>query len=502
MQPEPTDFGLLDIARALRRRWLIVVAVTVLLAGAALTFSLLATKQYSASATLLFENALSDQALLGTDGTSFETPLTQERSAATNTALASLDVIGDRTLKAIGSRDDVRTPLDVRIEQSPDNNLATVTATDPSPESAALVATTFAEQFIQFRRETSRQVVDRAITLLQRRITNLRENQAPSREILPLESRLQDLQNLASVQTGNVQLVEAADQPDSPSSPRTARNVALAGFFGLILGGLIALLVDRLDRRVREPSELESIMGAPNLGVIPLSKALRKASTGPPPPEVSEPFRMLRMMLRFLDAESRASCILLTSSEPGEGKSTVAWHLALSAAAGGERAILIEADLRRPTLHSRTDGELRGRGLSTVLSGFATLDDALDKGVADESGSLDVLYAGPKPPNPAELLASESMRRLVEELRTSYDLVVIDSAPLPAVADAIPLLGQVDGVLVVSRLAQARRDRLSALRQQLSRLDARVLGVVINGASQSESYSGYGYYVNDPAVVA
>lgn len=494
LAPEPeTDggFGLRDILKALRRRWWIVAICVIVTPAAALAFSLSQQKEYSATATLLFQKSNVGQDLLGV--TDFN--VDQEREAATNTALASLDVIYDRTEAALKPR--VPDPnVNVTVSQSGTDDLAQVVATDPKPRVAALTATTFAEEFVAFRRQSQRESIDRAIGLLERRIERLRNADANQASIDKLAAQLRDLQNLASIQTGNVQLVERASVPDVPSSPKTKRNVALGIFLGLLLGVALALLVDRLDRRIRDADEIEDSVEAPVLGVVPQSKAIQKQKGGLEvlrPTDV-EAFRLLRAELRYFEASKDASCILVTSSAPGEGKSTVAWNLALAAAESGAKVLLVEADLRRPVLALKMGATPGEKGLSTVLSEQVSLSDALQHYEHGPGHTFDVLYAGPKPPNPGDLLESENMTALLGEVRRRYDYIVLDTAPVPVVSDPIPLLSQVDGVLVVTRLGKTQRDQLAHLRRQLVKFNAPVLGVVINGGARVGDYAGYSGY--------
>lgn len=487
-------FGLSDILKALRRRWWIVAICVIVTPAAALAFSLSQEKQYSATATLLFQDARLDNQLLG-DTTYVDSD--QERTAATNTAIAQLGTIQRRTEAAVANRFP-NVDVNVSVEQSGTDNLGTVTATAPSPAAAAAIATRFAEEFITFRRGAERETVTRAIALLERRIERLERTDGPRSEIEELETRKQDLENLSAVQTGNVQLVERADVPDTPSSPKTRRNVLLGIFLGGLLGIALALLVDRLDRRIRDESEIEDSVEAPVLGVVPQSKAIARQKGGLEAlrPGDVEAFRLLRAELRYFEASKDASCIMVTSSAPGEGKSTVAWNLALCAAESGARTLLIEADLRRPVLALKMGATPGEKGLSTVLSEQVTLSDALQhyEHGGDEDHTFDVLYAGPKPPNPGDLLESENMTALLGEVRRRYEYIVVDTAPVPVVSDPIPLLSQVDGVLVVTRLGRTQRDELAHLRRQLSKFKAPVLGVVINGGARVGDYAGYASY--------
>jgi capsular exopolysaccharide synthesis family protein len=201
--------------------------------------------------------------------------------------------------------------------------------------------------------------------------------------------------------------------------------------------------------------------------------------------------------------------VLLTSPGPGEGKSTIAWHLATVSAAAGGSVILLEADLRRPSL-ALTHGLEHRPGLSEALSGQLPLDSVvqtveLASSAADstETAHLDVIVAGSMPPNPGELLESDRMTAFMASLRDRYDFIVVDTPPTSVVSDAMPLLRLVDGIIVVGRVDATTRDAATRLRVQLANLGAHTLGVVANGVgSRWDAYGGHYSYAADEAAAA
>ena len=276
---------------------------------------------------------------------------------------------------------------------------------------------------------------------------------------------------------------------------------------GLLLGLVIAFLLERLDRRIREPKDLEAVYGLPLLGVVPESKALSRSTRGGGdaravlPPGESESFQLIRAHLRYFNVDRQLHTLLVASAAPGDGKTTIARHLAGAAARVGSRVLLLEADLRRPTLAKQLDVQ-SGPGLADVLIGAVMLGEAtqtidLDAPSGDgaKGRTLDVLVAGATlPPNPGELLESRAMETLLERAKSSYDLVVIDTPPLTAVSDAFPLLSKVDGVVIVGRVGRNRRDVAERLHETLSGAGAPLLGVIANGfkARRNAPYS-YAY---------
>jgi receptor protein-tyrosine kinase len=309
---------------------------------------------------------------------------------------------------------------------------------------------------------------------------------------------------LASLQTGNAELVQPAGLPTSPSSPQPKRNAILGAVLGLLLGIGLAFLLERLNRRLRDPEEAQEAFELPVLGTVPESKAIMASNEGAVAAELpfveNEAFRMLRASLRYFNVDRDMRSVLVTSHGAEVGKSTVAWNLARVAASSAKVAI-VETDLRNPSLANQ-HGLRAGPGLAELLTHQVELDEAIQAKPIAVGGNgkgaeraLDVIVAGANPPNPAELIESQTMSEVLAALGERYELVVIDTAPVGVVSDAFPLMGQVGGVLVVARMDKSTRDSAEALREQLARLDAPVLGLVANGikARRGGKY-GYGYY--------
>ncbi len=288
-----------------------------------------------------------------------------------------------------------------------------------------------------------------------------------------------------------VSVIDPAVAPGSPIEPQPLRNMALAVTLGLLLGGSLALLVDHLDTSVKSREELEEL-GVPVLGSIPtLEDAgddiyFERDTQG----VGGEAFRKLRTSIGFLGVESPIKVLLVTSSVAQEGKTTLSLNLAAAYALGGFRTLLVEADLRRPSLH-RVFGVYGTRGLTTAIVGAVPLEEAI---FYTESRNLAVLLAGAIPPNPVELLGSEQMIDVVARLRGMFDVVVIDSPPLGPVADPAALARLCDGVVLVSRAGKTDRRRLLDNTQVVQRAGGRLLGVALNFLRTSDSSYDYGYY--------
>lgn len=203
----------------------------------------------------------------------------------------------------------------------------------------------------------------------------------------------------------------------------------------------------------------------------------------------AEAYRVLRTNLQHSTADRPARTLLFTSAGPEEGKSTILSNLAVTLAQAQKRVVVVDCDLRKPTVHKTVDLD-NAQGLTTVLVGAATVEDVTQH--IDVAGCLDVISSGPFPPNPAELLDSERMRLLLPELDRRYDYVLADPPPVLAVADATILASRVEGVLLVVRSRVARNDMLREAKRLLEKANARILGVVLNDVTLSDD--GYRYY--------
>lgn len=306
---------------------------------------------------------------------------------------------------------------------------------------------------------------------------------------------------------GDPELLARAQVPDSPSSPRTARNTAAGAALGLMLGAVLALLLPRSDRRVRSVEELEEF--GPVIGAVPTSGALARLTEGKDsrkgsvvqrlPFREAEAFRMIATRLRYLNSDRRVHTVVVTSSLPVEGKTTVAANLAKAEASAGSRVCLVEADLRKPDFASAT-GLRELPGLAEVLTGQSALDDAVQQlaepNEAPVGRHIDVIVAGTTPANPVELTESREMQELATQIGARYDLVVVDAPPPTLLADAIPLLKLADGVLVVAQVNRVTPEALGRLRDELQSLDVRVLGIVANRAATGREARDGEHYRN------
>lgn len=301
-----------------------------------------------------------------------------------------------------------------------------------------------------------------------------------------------------------ISVVQPADLQTAPISPRLKLNLALGLLVGLAVGFGAAVLRELLDTSVKGEHDVKAITDAPVLGGIAYDA---EASTRPlivqsnPHSSRAEAFRQLRTNLQFVDAAHHPRSIAVTSSVPGEGKSTTTANLAITLAAAGATVALVEGDLRRPKLPTYMGLE-GAAGLTNVLIGQADLDDVLQPW---GNGRVQVLACGPVPPNPSELLGSQSMERLLRELENRYDYVLVDCPPLLPVTDGAIISHLTGGAVVVVGAGKINRDQLGRAVETLAAVDARILGTVINmlptSGPDAYSYYSYGYTSEAPAAL-
>lgn len=430
--------NILDFLRVLRANRLLLLGGVVLGILAGIGWSLLQPTRYTASSTgfvtVAGEASISATETAQTRAQSY-VPLINSRTVREKIATQGVDT-RDATLRAA---------------VVPDSNLITVTAEAPGAQqaadlsNAALVATA------------------------------------------EVANDLDETSNLT------VRAMEDALPPTRPSSPNVLRNALVGAVAGLLLALAAAFLRRMLDVNVRTTTDAVQTSGAGLLGAIPQDKALsvaRDAALGAPSPRTAEAVRQLRTNLRFAAVDDPPRVVMVTSSNPGEGKSTVIAHLAQSLAAAGQPVILVDADLRRPrqALQFGVDGRV---GLSEVLSGDVELPDAL---VELEHGLL-LLPAGRTPPNPSEQLGSHRMQELLRLLAETH-MILVDAPPVLPVTDSTLLAAVVDGTILVVRHGKTRKDHVEVAREMLGKVQARMLGVVLNGVPSSgvgHDYYGGGY---------
>jgi receptor protein-tyrosine kinase len=448
--------NLQDFIKLLRSRWLIVCATVIVAVLGALAVSFMTTPLYQASTRLYVATATASSLTDLYQGNR----LSQDRVLSYAKLLMG-ETVAQRTVDKLGldmSAGQLREH--VKASATPDTVLIDVTVLDESPIRARDIANVLSDEFVALAGELEAP-----------------EDGAKPDALVVVEQR--------------------ASIPGDPVVPKTFRNIALGLGLGVLLGISLAVLRDLLDNTVKDRETLESITGAPIVGMVPLDKDRRDhpaISFDRDNSAIAEAFRKLRTNLQFLSIDNPPRVMVVTSSMPNEGKSTTAINIALALAEAEHNVLLVDGDMRRPMLHKYLD--LVGPvGFSTVLSGGATLSEAFQK---TPYPGLTVLTSGTIPPNPSELLGSQTAHKLLGEMRAQFDYVIVDSTPLLAVTDAALLAAGADGVLVVARFGQTKRDQLTHAIDNLEGVGASVLGAVFamtptrGGSSYSYSYTYYG----------
>ncbi|SOE00417.1 polysaccharide biosynthesis tyrosine autokinase [Blastococcus haudaquaticus] len=438
--------GISRYAGSLLRRWYYLVIGLALGAAAAAGVLQLMTPQYASNTQLFVSTAGATDLSAVAQGEQFS----QQRAASYAQLLIGRDlaalVIADLGLETTPDQ----LPSQISAQVLPETVILDVTVTDESPERALAIARSVGEQFSA------------------------------------LVERLETPRG-AAVAPVQVSVVAAPLLPSEPASPDPVRILAAGMFAGLLLGGLGAVARDRLDTSVREESEVTDAARVPVLGAIPdlVSRDVRIAevTTGP----VAEAYRLVRTNLKFVSVDARPRVLMVTSADQSEGKTTTTIQLGMALAQAGQNVLLIEADLRRPRL-TRQLGLVAGAGLTSVLTETADVEDVLQP---QGTAGLTVLAAGATPPNPGELLASDAMATLLGKLAESYDVVLVDAAPLLPVADSAGLAALVDGVILTVRWGSTPVDRLRRCRELLDRAGVAVLGAVLTFAPRRTARNYY-----------
>jgi succinoglycan biosynthesis transport protein ExoP len=469
----------------LRRRWRVMVPF-LLVPAAALSFSLTQEEKYSATASILFRDVGAGSVLASED---------PERETATNVALL-LQETKTQVETRLGGGQAIADSVDV--VQDGRSNVLKVTAEDASPRVAARTANAYAGEYVAFRRRAELQDIREEVQFVHdelRAVPARARNGARARD---LRRQLRQLEFEASRTSGPARVLSPAEPPSAPFSPKPMQNTLIGAIVGLFLAGIAALVFERLDPRLKTPKEAEAALERPILGLIRKSRRLSRPASGSVPRSELDDFVALRSYLRYGSRNGNIRSVLITSGATGDGKTTVAWNLASAAASPGRKILLVEADVRDPSLASDLHAKPE-LGLTDVLAGSASLDkvvqDVAVKNV-ENGGSpaciVSVAFAGTRTDTAADVLDWERLGARIKECEEEYDLIVIDTAPIVSVPDAVPLLSHVGGVIVIGRLGSTPRAALARLKEQLQTVDAPTVGVVVNSVGRDAAY-GYGY---------
>jgi len=312
--------------------------------------------------------------------------------------------------------------------------------------------------------------------------------------------RVKETEVAKELEATNIRIIDLANVPKAPFTPNHRRDIMMGVFLGLFLGAGLAFAIEYFDSTVKTAEDIEMYVRLPFLGYVPSAKAEARAqkdidmlSFKKPHSRFAEAYRTIRSSVIFSAPEDKPlKTILITSSSPEEGKSTVAINLSTIFALANEKILLVEADMRRPRLSGALDLDNQV-GLSNLLIGTAPLDAAIRQ---TNIPNLSVILSGPKPPNPTELISSTKTKSILEELKARFTRIIIDSPPLLSVADSLILANQTDGVIDVVRAGFQNIELILRGRQRLIEAKARIIGVILNNVNvkREDSYYYYHYY--------
>lgn len=449
-RPAAVEDSVRSAISVFRRGWLSVVAAAVLAGVAALAFSLAQTPLYASTATLYVTSGADNNS-----STAYQGSLASQQRVTSYAKLVTSDAVVQEALSASNltiSVDEAKS--DLSAASAADTVLLSVTATNSSRDVATRLAN----------------AVSSAMTTYVARL------ETPSGGGRPL---------------AKLTVVSPASSSASPVSPRVGRNVGLGVLVGLILGIALVAVRARFNNRVRDELDLAVFSEAPTLASVPTDNLLKRRGLidfGEGSSAAAEAFRKLRTNLTFTNVDNPPRAIVVTSAIAVEGKTTTAMNLAAALVEAGGRVVLVDADLRRPQVNTRS-GLVGDIGLTNFLRGDGSLNDFVQPTQVE---GLWILASGPTPPNPAELLASKRAEQAIQELKSSFDHVIIDSPPVLPVTDAVVLSQWADGVLVVARSGSSKIGDLADAVEQISTGQTPVIGLVLTEAPAAKAR--YGYY--------
>lgn len=310
-----------------------------------------------------------------------------------------------------------------------------------------------------------------------------------------LLQRYKEISVIGGVAANGLSIVDQASLPGAPYSPRLALNLVLALFGGIVLGFGAALGLEYFDNTIKTPDQMEALLGIPVLGLIPVMPSDQSVQSvlEDPHSAVSEAYRSARTALQFSTDRGVPKNFVVTSARPSEGKTTTVTTLARMFGQIGMKILVIDADLRNPSLH-KIIGIDNSTGLSNYLTGSADAEAVIRPSGVD---NVSLISSGPIPPNPAELLSSPRMLTLLTELRDQFDLIIVDSAPVMGLADALLLSSVADGTLIVCSAGETPAETVKAATKRLAMTNSQLLGGILTKFNSQKAGYGYAYYGYD-----
>jgi succinoglycan biosynthesis transport protein ExoP len=432
-----------DYLDVFKKRWIVIAVVTILVIMAVLVFSFAQEPVYEAKATCM----VSATATLTGQGEFSAIQIIEKLLETINNIAISRPVLESASGKLRSTRSVDQLKHSITSKVLTDTQLISISARDAEPLTAMLEANAAADSLIEF--------------------VNRNEGNG----------------------TYKIEKVEPPTRPISPVSPKPLRNGILGGILGLILGIAVAAVLESIDVSVKSTEELGQLLERPVLAEIPRSNestAGAATENGPGDSGILEATRTLRTNIQYMDIDGNLRTILIASPSLREGKTFISRQLARAFAAIGKKVILVDADLRK-TEH---DLEENAQGLTDVIIGTADLEAVIRNSEAEQ---FDLLPSGPLPPNPSEMLDSQAMHKILDTLRSSYDIVIIDSSPIGMFSDPFVLASRTDGTILVVEARSTSAQSLKSAVQLLSGTNINLLGAVLNKVKLSRRHN-YDYY--------
>jgi polysaccharide biosynthesis transport protein len=504
----PSNFDLRWSIAMVRRHIVLIVAVALIAGLAGVLWTMQQTPMYRASALISVGAPLASS---GGGGASID-----ERSIA-----GEIDILGSGTTREAVS-EKIGATGSVSFDKSSGESNIRITVTSEDPERAALVANTYAEVYAQIRLKADVDRNQEAIDVLSERLAEVEDAiRTGSTVTVPADgangtvigttasdldtqrrtyqSQLTYLEDQARfIARGRVTILDPATVPSSPYSPSMTRNLAIALLIGLLAGVGLAFVRDQYNDTVDSVEDLDAATGGlPLLGVIPKDQEWTTTdethivSFEAPTSPLAEAYRTLRSSLQFARLDEPIEILQITSSGPFEGKSTTIANLGVTLSKAGQRVLIVDLDLRRPRLHKffELDNDL---GFTSLLDDASR--DRLAIAVSPDAPNLGVLTSGPRPKDPSELLGSDAARRVITRLAASWDLILIDSPPVLGVSDPLVISGLADATLLIVRSSATRVAEVKSATDLLRKVQAPLVGTVVNSVDVSRRNYGYGSY--------
>lgn len=488
---------------ALRQHWLLIALVVVAAVAAAIVYSKMAEPRYEAESDVLVTP------ISGEDATFTGIPLIREsgESRAVLTVARLIETPPVAGAAKAELRSDLSAPeLLESIEVTPQeqSTIVTIVGKASSGSEAARIANAFATALVRERTKVFQEALDTVIKRSEARVASIPQSDRALGEAAGIQQRIDALSSLAGEQDPTLQVATQAVAPTEPVWPKPALSVAVALLAGLMLGIGLAIALEIVGPRIKREDELVLEQRLPILARVPRMK--RKVAHGylrgeqALPHDVREAYRMLRATLATAAKEGFPRAILVTSAMPGEGKTMTSVNLAISIARTRQKVILVDGDMRRPMVGTALGMGARPVGLADVLRDRATAEDALVEAPGGEK-HLRLLLSNPEGLSVDDLLRSDRVDRVLEELEELADVIVVDSPALTEVSDALALADAADATLVVVRVGRTRRDKLIELRRMLSQRKVSPFGFVVTTNMRSRRHGYYRPPERDPLDV-